>query len=315
LSARVSLLCVGFSLLIASSIMACVPTTPTTSTTKPNAQPPTQIENETPPESSQPELPPEETENEADWNIVQTFTGQESENTPSFHISGTKWRIIWTADIKYPEYAIFDILVYPQDTTSLLTKRISYSKGTSGDTAYIYEGGRDYYLKVIAANLSNWTITVEDYANQELNCPVQITKINHKGAEYLRQIAGGYVIIVEADEYVEIRNLSDSPQNITGWALTNLTKGGPSYTFPTFKPCSCEWYSSHTDCIKNCYPPRPCVIEPYKSIRVYTHEPHYESGGFCFYYGVNIWDNEMPDTAVLYNLEGQEVSRKSYVTH
>jgi len=293
--------------------MACGPTAPTTPATKPKTQPPTQIENQTPPEVSQPEPPPEETANEVEWSTVQTFTGQESENTPPFHISGTKWRIIWTADVQYPEYAVFDILVYPQDTPGLPTKRISYSKGTSGDTVYIYEGGRDYYLKVIAANLSNWTITVEDYTSQKLNYPVQITYINYKGTDYFHTMETGRNI-VEFDEYVEIRNLSDSQQNITGWVLKNLTKGGPAFIFPTFRPCSCEWYGNWTDCVKNCYPPRPCIIEPHKSIRVYTGEAHYESGGFCFYYVPgNIWDNDTPDTAALYNLEGQEVSRKSYI--
>ncbi|MBN2462894.1 MAG: lamin tail domain-containing protein [Dehalococcoidia bacterium] len=304
---------IGLSLLVASSIMACGPTTPTTPATKPDTQPPSQVENQTPPEASQPESPPEETTNEAEWNTVQTFTGKESKTTPPFHISGTEWRIIWTASAQQPEYAVFEIIAYPQDKPGTIAKRISYSNGTPGDTVYIYEGGRDYYLKIIAANLSNWTITVEGYANQSLTHPVQITYINYKGMDYFRSTGAGHEIL-EFDEYVEIKNFSDSPQNITGWVLKNITKGGPAFTFPIFQPCSCEWYGNPADCIENCYPPRPCVIEPHKSIRVYTGEPHYESGGFCFDYSPgDIWNNETPDTAVLYNLEGQEVSRKSYI--
>ncbi len=288
--------------------MACGLTTPSPSTTKPATQPPANVENQTPPEVS----PPEQTTNEAEWSTVQTFTGKESETTSPFHISGTEWRIFWTADVQSPEYAVFDILVYSQDKEGVLTKRISYSEGTSSDTVYIYEGGCDYYLKVIAANLSNWTIMVEDYEKQEFTSPVQITKINYKGMDYSIIMAG--FIVVETDEYVEIKNQSDSPQNIAGWVLKNLTRGGPAFIFPTLLPCSCEWYDDPEECIENCYPPRPCVIEPHKSIRVYTGEAHYESGGFCFYYPLgDIWNNETPDTAVLYNLEGQEVSRKSYV--
>lgn len=304
---------IGLALLLAcSSMYACRqsaegPLTPTT------PQPPTQAENQTPPEASQPEPSPEETATGTEWSTVQTFTGKESKDTPPFNISGTKWRIIWTADVQYPEYAVFNILVYPQDTPGLITKRISYSEGASGDTAYIYEGGQDYYLKVIAANLNNWNIIVEDYADQKLICPVQITHINYKGMTTLYTIETNEIIMVEPDEYVEIKNFGDSPQNITGWVLKNLTKGGPAFTFPTFRPCSCEWYGNVIDCIENCYPPSPCIIEPHRSIRVYTHEPHYESGGFCFYSLFNVWDNETPDTAVLYNVEGQEVSRKSYV--
>ncbi|MBM4446282.1 MAG: lamin tail domain-containing protein [Chloroflexi bacterium] len=293
--------------------MACGLTKPTPPASKPKTQPPTNTENQTPTETS----PPEETKNEAEWSTIQTFTGKDSKDTTPFHVSGTEWRIIWAANAERPEYAVFDILVYPQDKPGVLTKRISYSKGTSSDTAYIYEGGRDYYLKVTAANLSSWTITVEepasDYTNQKLTSPVQITKINYKGQDYIKSHEAGYDII-EFDEYVEIKNLSDSRQNIAGWVLKNLTKGGPAFVFPTFMPCSCQWYGNFEDCIKYCSPPRPCAIDPHRSIRVYTGEIHHESGGFCFcLFPGDIWNNEIPDTAVLYNLEGQEVSRKSYI--
>jgi hypothetical protein len=292
--------------------MACELTTPSPSATKPETQPPASVENQTPPEVS----PPAEAMDEAKWRAVQIFTGKESETTPPFHISGTEWRIIWTADVQSPEHAVFDILVYSQDKAGMLTKRISYSKGIPSDTVYIYEGGGDYYLKVIAANLNNWTVTLEDHGTQESTSPVQITKINYKGNNSAIIAAGSTCsIMVESDEYAEIKNQSDSPQNISGWVLKNLTRGEPAFIFPIFQPCSCDWYDGPEECLENCYPPRPCVIEPHKSIRVYTGEAeHYESGGFCFYYPRgDIWNNETPDTAVLYNLEGQEVSRKSYV--
>jgi hypothetical protein len=257
--------------------------------------------------------PSEKPTGEAGWNNVEIFTGKENKTTPPFHISGTKWRIIWTVEDPKPEYAIFDILVYPQDNPTALTKRISYSKGTSSDTVYIDEGGRDYYLKVIPANLSNWTITVDDYADKELTQPVQITYIKYRGTDYIHSMQAGYEI-AEFDEYVEIKNTSDSPQNITGWVLKNLTKGGPPFIFPTFKPCSCEWYGNWKDCMEDCYPPGPCIIEPHSSIRVYTAMVNAESGGYSFQYSPgDLWNNETPDTAVLYNLEGQEASRKSYV--
>jgi len=139
--------------------------TPTTPATKRDTQPPTQVENQTPPEASYPESsPPEEIANKAEWSIVQTFTGKESKTTPPFHISGTEWRITWRASVQRPEYAVFEIIVYQQDRLGIITKRISYSESSPGDTVYIYEGGRGYYLKVIAANLSNWTITTEGYS-------------------------------------------------------------------------------------------------------------------------------------------------------
>ena len=303
------------SLLACSIMVACgqpsgsplMPATP---------QPPTDIEIQAPAEA----YLSEETINETEWNIVQVFTGKESETTSPFHIFGTAWRVVWMVDVQYPEYAVFDVLVYSQDKPDVLVRRVSYSEDASGDTVYIYDGGCDYYLKVIAANLNNWTIAVEDYAEQKVTSTFQITKVNYKGIRYL-----GYGVgysesgeasprILEADEYVEIKNVSDFPQDIAGWKLKNLTKGGLVFTFPTLLPCSCEWYGNTEDCLKNCYPPEPCIIEPHKSIRVYTGEVHYESGGFCFYYFPgDIWNNEIPDTAVLYNRKGQEVSRKSYI--
>jgi hypothetical protein len=299
----------GIASLLACSIMVACGQPAESLLTPATPQPPTNIENQALAGAS----PPEETTNEIEWSTVQIFTGRESETTPPFHISGTKWRIVLTAAVQYPEYAVFDILVYPQDKPGMFTKRVSYSKGTSGDTVYIYDGGCDYYLKVIAANLSNWTITVEDYAKQKFTSLFQITKINYKGMSYSDTL-GASPGTLESDEYVEIKNLSDSPQNIAGWVLKNLTKGGPAFIFPTSLPCSCEWYGDPEDCIENCYPPRPCVIEPRKSIRVYTGEARYESGGFCFYYFPgDIWNNETPDIAVLYNRKGQEVSRKSYI--
>ncbi len=301
---------IGSALLLACSIMAACGQPVKSSRTPTTPQPPTNIENQTPTEAP----PPEQTTNEAEWSTVQTFTGKEGKTTPPFHISGTEWRIIWVANAEHPEYAVFDILVYPQDKPGMLTKRISYSKGTSSDTGYIYEGGRDYYLKVIAANLSDWTVTAEDCASQTfIYYPIRITYINYKGRDYIDSLETAYDII-ESNEYVEIKNLSDSKQNIAGWVLKNLTKGGPTFVFPTSRPCSCEWYGNWEDCIKNCYPPRPCAIDPHKSLRVYTGEVHHESGGFCFcYFPGDIWNNKIPDIAVLYNREGQEVSRKSYV--
>jgi hypothetical protein len=290
--------------------MACGLTVPSPSVPKPETQPPANSENQTPLEMS----PPEQAADEAEWSTVQIFTGKESETTPPFYISGAEWRILWTADFQSPEYVVFDILIYSQDKAGMLTKRISYSEGTPNGTVYIYEGGCEYYLKVITANLSNWTITVEDHGTQNFTSPVQITKIHYKGTK--SSLLPGTIghLVIESDEYVEIKNPSDSPQDIGGWVLKNLTKGGPVFVFPLFQPCSCDLYSKSEDCLKYCYPQRLCAIEPHMSIRVYTGELHYESGGFCFYYfWGNIWDNETPDTAVLYNSEGQEVSRKSYI--
>jgi competence protein ComEC len=107
---------------------------------------------------------------------------------------------------------------------------------------------------------------------------VQITHIFYDGLVYR----------VESDEYVEITNLGSEPQDLAGWVLKDISDGYPSFTFPSY------------------------VLAPGQSIRVYTNEVHPEYGSFSFGYGKAVWNNSDPDTAVLYNAQGQEVSRKSY---
>ena len=107
---------------------------------------------------------------------------------------------------------------------------------------------------------------------------VQITYIFYDGVVYR----------TESDEYVEITNLGDTSQDLKGWLLKDISEGYPSFTFPSY------------------------VLAPGAKVRVYTNEIHPEWGGFSFGSGKAVWNNSIPDTAVLKNAEGQEVSRKSY---
>jgi hypothetical protein len=94
---------------------------------------------------------------------------------------------------------------------------------------------------------------------------------------------------IEPDEFVVIKNLSECFQDMTGWTLKNISKPSPTFKFP------------------------PAIIVPGGIIRVYTDEYHPETGGLTFYYGYgDIWSNDKPDIAVLYDALGNEVSRKSY---
>ena len=98
----------------------------------------------------------------------------------------------------------------------------------------------------------------------------------------------GLVFRTESDEYVEITNLGDQPQDLAGWALKDISEGYPSFTFPSY------------------------ILAPGKSIRVYTNEYHPEWGGFSFEYSRAIWNNSESDIAALYNVQSEEVSQKSY---
>ena len=107
---------------------------------------------------------------------------------------------------------------------------------------------------------------------------VKITKIFYDGLEPR----------AESDEYVEIKNLGSEPVDLEGWVIKDISEGYPSFTFPAY------------------------ILQPGKSIRVYTNEIHPEYGGFSFSSGKAVWNNSSPDTAALYNDQGDEVSRKSY---
>ena len=291
-----------------------------------------------------------------EWKTVEVFTGKDSETTRSFHISGTEWRVMWTMEGEYPEYALLDLFIYSEGSHSLPTRRISCSGDSAGDAVYISEGGQSYHFKVIAANLHSWSVTVQNHADKASLCPVRITRIYYKGRDYLMRDTIWYQIVgsdalydcyppvpsdvpagedaikwlanhvsihyptLEADEYVEIENQSDSWQDIGGWVLKNTTKGYPSFIFPSLCPGSSE-YCDLTACVhpgeihpEHCGPPAHCLIAPHHSIRVYTGEVHPESGGFRFYYPLgDIWDDENADVAVLYDCGGREVSRHSYI--
>ena len=98
----------------------------------------------------------------------------------------------------------------------------------------------------------------------------------------------GVVSRTESDEYVRIVNAGETSVDLSNWSLKDVADGSPTFTFPGY------------------------TIAPNEAIRVYTNEVHSESGGFSFGLGSSIWANSAPDTAALFNAQGQEVSRKSY---
>ena len=98
----------------------------------------------------------------------------------------------------------------------------------------------------------------------------------------------GEVYQTESDEYVEIINLGNGPQDLAGWRVVDIDDGFPSYEFGSY------------------------VLESGTSIRVYTNETHPEWGGFSFGRGSATWANGTPDTAGLFDESGLLVSQMSY---
>jgi len=278
----------------------------------PVTQPPATSENQSPKEAETP--PANQAVDEEKWYLVETFSGAAGETTPIFHIYGTEWRITWTIDAEDPETAALDLFIHFHNESGSIWKTVTFTDGGNGDITYPVDpgGNRDFFIKVIVQNLRYWAITLEDNAPAAASSPVQITYIHYKGKVYPTDpkcCCYGYER-VEPDEYVVIKNLSESPQEMGGWVLKNITKGYPSFTFPF-----------------------DFVMGPGQIIRVYTNEiypecgtwlefgtdskaPYCENPGkiwFSFNWGAgDIWSNEKPDVAVLYDAQGNEVSRKSY---
>jgi endonuclease YncB( thermonuclease family) len=98
----------------------------------------------------------------------------------------------------------------------------------------------------------------------------------------------GQVPNVESDEYVEITNLGDQPQDLDGCMLIDVSDGNPSFIFPSY------------------------ILAPGESVRVYTNEYHPEWGNFSFESPTAVWNNSEPDTAALYDNQGNILSTMSY---
>lgn len=197
---------------------------------------------------------------------------------------------------------------------------------------------------------------------------VEIIMVHHRGT--LTRIGCCNPMLYERDEFVVIQNRGDTPQDINDWSLTNITRGYPTFRFPSHFPClpynapaedeeevsggtytvvknpaqsvintltppaetepptnkpagEMDWSSCNPTEPLDQTPMKPAegqqgipvrsILYPGQTILVFTDEVHCSSGGFSFNWGQgNIWNNEIPDTAVLYDANGKEVSRRSY---
>jgi hypothetical protein len=270
------------------------PSPPSIPPKPPPTQSPAASENQTPEEPP----PVGEAEDEEEWYMTGTFSGEGNDTIPSFHIYGTEWRVTWTIDAEHLETATFNLVIYQEDAPYEIWQTVSNPGSSSGEVNYILfpQDKHDFFIKVTAQDLRHWNIAVEDSATAATSYPVRITYIKYKGTVCPPDPAScDCYKRVEYDEYVVIKNLSECYVDVSGWALKNISKETyPSltFTFPTY--------------------PRT-ILEPGAIIRVYTDEVHPETGGFCFYYGFgDIWSNDKPDIAVLYDAQGNEVSRRSY---
>ncbi len=244
-----------------------------------------------------------------EWRTMQVFEGQGNAVTPSFVVFGTSWSLGWEIESEPGLNITFRIHIFRSDKPYALWQTISVTSGGEGEKILPIESenGEEFFLKVFTSPLIRWTIRVQDNFPEVPRSVVEISHIHYKGTRYLRDTENCICYeVVEPDEYVAITNSGERAQKMGGWTLTNITKGYPTFTFPT-----------------------DFVLYPNQTVLVTTNEVYPGCGAwlqfgtrshycakqlwFSFYFGPgDIWDNRTPNTAVLYDSNGREVSRKSY---
>jgi hypothetical protein len=249
------------------------------------------------------------------WSKVTTASGESGKKDLTFDISGNKWCIAWCVEGADSESSLFNLTIYRADTSAPI-KVYTQSGTIPGDTLYINEGNNAYLVKITTANVDRWAVTVGEEPVTEPVSPVRISRIQYQGTEqkvYPHDLNACYKRN-EPDEYVVIENESDTWQDIRGWSLINETKGYPSFTFPEYFNACPVYYTNYHNAISAGVQPIPCILGPYQVVYIYTDEFNSETGGFHFNYAPgDIWNNDRADVAVLYDNEGQEISRRSYI--
>lgn len=239
-----------------------------------------------------------------------------NEDNLSFTISGDEWCIAWRVEEADPERSLFNLIIYRDDISTGPIKMYAPSGLITGDTLYMDEGNNAYHVKIITANVGNWVVTVGEKPDATVLSPVRISRVHYQGTKqkvYPGDLNACYKRN-EPDEYVVIINESDTWQDIRGWTLINETKGYPLYTFPEYFNACPTYYKDYHPSISTSAQPVPCILGPYQSVLVYTDEFNSATGGFNFNYAPgNIWSNEFADVAVLYDTNGKEISRRSYI--
>jgi endonuclease YncB( thermonuclease family) len=168
--------------------------------------------------------------------------------------------------------------VYVDDTfvnAELVSAGLAWAKTYPPDTKYqaVFDEAES---EARLAKIGIWQ-------EEEVPLPILVENIQITDIFY-----NGQVPNVESDEYVEITNLSDQPQNLLGCMLVDVSDDYPSFTFPDY------------------------TLQPGQSVRVYTNEYHPEWGNFSFESPTAVWNNSQPDTAVLYDNQGNILSTMSY---
>jgi hypothetical protein len=99
------------------------------------------------------------------YQPITTITGSSDQTTDYFYVPTGEWRISWSyvPNPSYPSLVAFSVFAYPKgESTVFIASIVETDVTTTSGVTYVHEGqGGDYYLKISAANIQNYTITIE----------------------------------------------------------------------------------------------------------------------------------------------------------
>jgi hypothetical protein len=99
------------------------------------------------------------------WHSVANFTGSGYDNTTSFNIKGSKFKIKISATTDSLQYAYFSLFAYSTDNNLSVGQDTieNFSKTTETRELMVDDGPGNYYISIIAANIGKWKVEVLDY--------------------------------------------------------------------------------------------------------------------------------------------------------
>lgn len=97
------------------------------------------------------------------WHTVQHFTGNQNQQSETFHISSDQWRIVWSDKLNDAGggSGLFNATLYTSDN-QIVDLVANVANQSSGATYNAHVGPGDYYIK-IEALYTDYDVQVQEY--------------------------------------------------------------------------------------------------------------------------------------------------------
>lgn len=95
------------------------------------------------------------------WHTVKHYSGNNNQQTETFHVSSDQWRIVWKDTVTGDFGGDFSIELYTSDNS--LVDLVANTSGNGNQTYNAHAGPGDYYMKISGLDV-NYTVTVEEYS-------------------------------------------------------------------------------------------------------------------------------------------------------